>query len=144
MIKRFKFWFYFKEDVKLAKNADPDKYVYNNYSIGFDSCSDFSLPDGSVGKNIIIFGVGMSSSVHIHNKKKDIWILDKRSTQGLDDTSLTAESQYSINFSKSNREFCLNLNYNGGNRFLFVNTKQIYQFKAKENINSKHFSLGNI
>ena len=144
MIKRFKFWFYFKEDVKLAKNADPDKYVYSNYSIGFDSRSDFSLPDGSVGKNIIIFGIGMSSSMHIHNKKKEIWILDKRSTQGLDDTSLTAESQYSINFSKSNREFCLNLNYNGGSRFLFVNTKQIFQFKAKENINSKNFSLENI
>ena len=25
-------------DVKLAKNADPDKYVYKGYGIRFDSC----------------------------------------------------------------------------------------------------------
>ena len=54
---------------KLAKNADPDKYVYTDYNIGLDSCSKFSLPDCSVGKNAIIFGVHMSSSVHIDNKK---------------------------------------------------------------------------
>ena len=32
--------------VKLTKNADPDKYKYSGYGIGFDSRSDFSLPDG--------------------------------------------------------------------------------------------------
>ena len=57
---------------KLAKNADPDKYVYTVCGIGFDSRSEFSLPDGSVGKNDIIFGNDMSSYMHIHNKKKDI------------------------------------------------------------------------
>ena len=51
--------------VRVVKNADPDKYVDTNYGIGFVSCSAFSLPDGSVGENVIIFGVGMSSSVHI-------------------------------------------------------------------------------
>ena len=28
---------YLFEDVKLTKNADPDKYVYNCYGIGFDT-----------------------------------------------------------------------------------------------------------
>ena len=37
--------------------------------------SEFSLPDGSVGKNVIIVGVDISSSVHIDNQKKDILIL---------------------------------------------------------------------
>ena len=41
--------------VKLAKNADPDKYVYTGYGIGFDLRSEFALLDGSMGKNIIIF-----------------------------------------------------------------------------------------
>ena len=41
--------------VKLAKNADLDKYIYSSYGIGFDSRSEFSLPDSSVGKNVIIF-----------------------------------------------------------------------------------------
>ena len=29
--------------VKLTKNADPDKYSYSGYGIGFDFCSYFSL-----------------------------------------------------------------------------------------------------
>ena len=32
----------FFEDVKLAKNADLDKFVYAAYGIGFDSRSKFS------------------------------------------------------------------------------------------------------
>ena len=71
--------------------------------------SEFSLPDDSVGENIIIFGVDMSSSVHTDNKKKDTLILGKGSTQGLDDITLTAEAQYSINFARSNRKFCLSV-----------------------------------
>ena len=44
------------------------------YDIGFDSNLGFSLPHGSLGKNVIIFGADMSSSVHIDNKKKYILI----------------------------------------------------------------------
>ena len=79
-----------------------------------------------MGKNVIIIGVDMSSSVHIDNKKKDILILGKGPTQGLDDTMLTAEAQYSVNFPRSNRKCCLSLHYNGNNSFLFVNTTNIY------------------
>ena len=82
--------------VKLTKNNDPDKYAYTGYGIGFDSHSEFSLPDVSMGKNVIIFGVNMRSSVHINNKKKDILILGADPTQELDDTRLIAEAQYSI------------------------------------------------
>ena len=39
----------------------------------------------------------MSSSVHFDNKKKDISILGKGPTQGLEYT-LTADKMYSINF----------------------------------------------
>ena len=44
----------------------------------------------------------MSSSVNFHNKKKDILIVGKGAPQGLYDTTLTAEFQYSSNFSRSN------------------------------------------
>ena len=40
----------------------------------------------------------MSSSVHFDNKGKDILILGKGPTQGLDNTSLTEEAIYPINF----------------------------------------------
>ena len=55
---------------------------------------EFSLPDGSMGKNVIIFGVGIGSSVRIDNKRKDILIFGFGPTQGLDDTKLTVESLY--------------------------------------------------
>ena len=54
--------------VKLTKNADPDKFKYSSYSIGFDSRSDFLLPDESMGKYVIYVGADMSSSVHVDNK----------------------------------------------------------------------------
>ena len=84
--------------VKVTKNADPDKYKYSGYGIGFDFRSAFLVTDGSKGKNVIISGVDMSSSVHIDNKNKDILILDEGPTQGSDDTTLTAETKYHINF----------------------------------------------
>ena len=40
----------------------------------------------------------LSPSVHIDNKKNDLLILGLGPTQGLGDTMLTAEAQYSINF----------------------------------------------
>ena len=47
---------------------------------------------------MIIFRVDMSSSTKIDNRKKDILILGKGPTQGLEHT-LSAEKIYSINFS---------------------------------------------
>ena len=131
--------------LKLAENVDPDKCKYSGYDIGFDLRSEISLPDGSMGKNSIIFGVNMSSSVHIDNKKKYILILDKGTTQGLNDTMLTSEAQYSIKFSISNRTLCWRLHYNGSNKFLFVNATKIYQFKANDSEIKKYpLCLGNI
>ena len=75
--------------VKLTNNADPDKYWYSGYGIGFDSRLKLSFTDGSMGKNVIIFWADMNSSVHIDNENKNILILGYGSTQGLDDTTLT-------------------------------------------------------
>ena len=140
MVTRFKFWF-LKDclfgGVKLAKTADPDKYVYGGHGIGFDSRSEYSLLDSSVCKNVIIFGVDLSSSVHMDNKKKDILILDIGPTQRLDDTTLSAEVQYSINFSRSNTKFCLNLHYIGNNIFLFVNATKNISIQSKRFWNKK-------
>ena len=45
----------------------------------------------------------MSSSPHIDNKKKNIFILGKGPTQGLDHT-LTAEKMYSTNFTEKTQK----------------------------------------
>ena len=84
--------------VKLTKNADIDKYGYSGYGIGFDRNTSFSVGN-EIGKNVIIFGVDMSSSSKIDNRKKDILILGKGPTQGLEHT-LSAEKLYSVNFTK--------------------------------------------
>ena len=85
----------------------------------------------------------MSSSVHVDNKEKDILVLGP--TQGLHDTTLTAEVKYPIHFTQSRKRFVLNLHYNGSNSFLFVNDTNVYQFKAKNSeIKDYALCLGNI
>ena len=91
--------------VKLSKNADPDKCKYRGYSIGFDCRPEFSFTDESMRKNVIIFGADISSPGHIDNKGKDILILGEGPTQGLYDTTLTAETIYPINFKEPNKRF---------------------------------------
>ena len=96
----------------------------------------------------------MSSSVHIDNKDKDISILVKGPTQGLDNTTLITEANYPINFTQSGKRLVLNLHYNGSNSFLFVNATKIYQFIANDSeikgyiqclINiSKDFTINNM
>ena len=96
------------------------------------------------GQNVIIFGVDMSSSAHINNKKKYILILGKVPTQGLEH-ALTAEKLYSINFTVTKKKFCLSLHYNGAISYLFVNGTGIYKFKAKDSeIVASPLCLGNI
>ena len=54
----------------LTKNADPDKYSYFGFGIGFDSRSPFLHQNFDWGKNVIIFRVDNNSSVHTDNEKK--------------------------------------------------------------------------
>ena len=87
----------------------------------------------------------MSSSLHANNKNEDILIFGKDQRKELDNTSLTAETEYSISFSRSERKFYLSLHYNGSNSSLFVNATKIHQFKAKESgIKRYPLSLGNV
>ena len=86
----------------------------------------------------------MSSSTKIDNRKKDILILGKGPTQGLEHT-LSAEKMYSINFTEHHKKSCLSLHYNGANSYLFVNGKEIHKFKAKDSeIVANPLCLGNI
>ena len=87
----------------------------------------------------------MSSYMHIKNKGKDILTLGEGLTQGLHDTTLTAEAIYRINFTQPNKRFVLILYYNRSNSILFVSATKIYQFKAKNSeIKDYALCLGNI
>ena len=40
------------------------------------------------------------------------------------------KKKFNVNFSKANTKFCLGLHYNSDNSYLFVNGKEVFQFKA--------------
>ena len=129
---------------RLGINSGIDKYGNSGYGIGFDRRGSFSFPGGGFGQNVIIFGVDMSSSVHVDNKKQhfNYW---KGPTQGLGAHSLTAEKMYSINFTVTRKKNCLSLHYNGANSYLFVNGTEIIKFKTKSSeIVATPLCLGNI
>ena len=87
----------------------------------------------------------MTSSLHVGNKTKDILVLGEGATIGLDDTTITAEAKYSINFTRSRRRFVLSLRYNGSNSFFFLKPVKMYQFKAKDSkINPCPLCLSNV
>ena len=89
----------------LTENADVDKDKYSGYGFSFDKRESFSFPGGGYGQNVIIFGADMNSSPHVDNKGKDILILGIGPTQRLGENSLTAEKNYSINFTAKKRDF---------------------------------------
>ena len=128
--------------VSLTKNADIDKYGYSGYGNGFDRHGIFSFLGTGLGRNVIIFGVDMSSSTVIDIRKKDILILGKCPTQSLEHT-LNAVKMYLINFTVTGKKLCLSLRYNKANSYLFVNCTEIIKFKAKDfeivAMSRKHF-----
>ena len=129
--------------VELTKHVDVDLYKYYGYGIGFARKGSYSIGN-EISRNVTIFRADMSSSPHIYSKKKDIIILGKGLTQGLEHT-VTAEKMYSINFNKENTKFCVSLHYNGANSYLFVNGTWIIKFKAKDfEITAYSLCLGNI
>ena len=63
----------------------------NGFSIAFHVRSQFSLLTCKQGKNVIIFGVDNSLSMHADNRKNDILVLIEGPQNGSDDSTITAE-----------------------------------------------------
>ena len=91
---------------KLKKHVYVDLYKYSRYDIVFDGKGPYSIGN-KIGRNVVIFGVDISSSLKIDNKGKYILILGIGPTQGLGEHFLTAKMLYWINFTKENTKFCL-------------------------------------
>ena len=58
--------------IKLVKNSGIDKHKYSEYSVKFDKYETFLVANG-FGRNVIIFGIDMSSSVHVEKKYFASW-----------------------------------------------------------------------
>ena len=81
--------------------------------------------------NALIFGVDMSSSVHVANKKTSTLVLGEGLVQ-ISGPTLYAEKMYSVNLTEINKEFCLSLHYNGTNSYLLFNGTEIIKLKTNE------------
>ena len=105
------------------KHFDIDKYWYCGYGIRFDRRGSFSFPGGGFGQDVLIFGVNMSFSAHIDNKKKHIGLRNRSNTRIR--TNTNCRKMYSINFTVTKKKFCLSLHCNGANSYLIVNGTEI-------------------
>ena len=75
---------------KPGDTTDADKFIYSGYGLGFDSTSQFTHPQGGMARNIIIFGVDLSNSVHATNKTQNILRLGHGLTQKVNNTTIYA------------------------------------------------------
>ena len=134
---------------------DPTNNSKNNckgYGLCFDERSNFSLTitqDGrqrtSNGKNVLIFGVDMSFSIHATNSASHIYCFGEGLTQGINDTTMYAGKNYWRNFTEHGEKFVLSLHYNGDDSYLFVNGRQELKFKAKnDQLVKEKLCIGNL
>ena len=138
--------------MEITKNADSSKNNYTGYGLCFDEGSEFdytvrqdNFDRTADARNVIIFGVNMSSSIHTTNRANDIYVMGRGFVQGINDTTIYAERIFYNNFTKTGAKFVLSLHYNGINSYLFANGIQELKFKAKDDqvINEK-LCIGNL
>ena len=109
--------------------------MYSGYRIVFDGAGSWNFGDDFT-RNVVIFGVDNSSSSHAENRKNKFLVLVNGLTYGINGRFGSPETKFNINLSKENTKFRLSLHYNGDNNYLFVNGKEIFQFKAdNKNVN---------
>lgn len=74
-------------------------------------------------RNIIIFGVGNSSSSHTDTCKNNFLVLCGGPTDDINDNIGAEEKKFSIKFSKAMTKFCLSLPFSGHNSYWLLNEK---------------------
>ena len=138
--------------MKITKNTDSSKNNYKGYGLCFDEGGEFShtVKQGNSNratnvKNVIIFGVDTSSSIHATNRANKIYVMGEDFILGINGTTINAEKLFHNNFTEFGVKFVLRLHYNGDNSYLFANGRQELKFKAKDDqiINEK-LCLGNL
>ena len=139
--------------MQITKDAtNNSKNNYKGYGLCFDERSNFShtiTQDGrqrtSNGKNVIIFGADMSSSIHATNRANHIYCFGEGLTQGINDTTIYAEKNYYRNFTEHGEKFVLSLHYNDDDSYLFISGRQELKFKAKnDQLVKEKLCIGNL
>ena len=91
--------------VRIAKDKDPDRYVYSVFGIGFDSAATFSHSDGTNAYNVIIFGADSSQSVHSSDKlAENVLVLGKGLVQKVKKQTVYVDHTFPTNFTKTDKK----------------------------------------
>ena len=138
--------------MQITKNADTSKYNYKGYGICFDERGTFghTITEGGFAhttnaRNVLIFGVDMSVSVHATNRANHIYVMGTEFVQGINDTTIYAEKNFYRNFTDPAGKFVLSLHYNGNNSYLFVNGRLELKFKCKaDQLIKEKLCIGNL
>ena len=137
---------------QITKTADTSKYNYKGYGICFDERSQFghTITEGgrartANGRNVLIFRVDMSFSVHATNRANNIYVMGDGFTKGIHDTTLYVQKKYYRNFADPGKKIVLSLHYNGDDSYLFVNGRQELNFKCKtDQLVKENLCIGNL
>ena len=93
--------------MKITKNIDSSKNNYTGYGLCFDKGGEFghTVKQGNFNrttnaKNVRIFGVDMSSSLHATNRANRIYVMGKYFFQGINDTIIYVEKLFHNNFTE--------------------------------------------
>ena len=139
--------------MQITKNAtDNSKNNYKGYGICFDKRSEFghTITEGGFAhttdaRNVLIFGAGMSFSVHKTNRANHIYLMGTGLTQGINDTTIYAEKTFCRKLTDPDKKFVLSLHYNGNDSYLFVNGGQELKFKCKtDQLVKEKLCIGNL
>ena len=119
--------------IKITKDSNSSHNKYDGYGICFDSKSDFSFGNIVNGKNVIIFGAGMSFSSHKRNRANNIYVLGKDFIQGVTTvgptalsgsankgTTIYSEKTYKSNFTEPNKKKNLFCHYTATMVIIFI------------------------
>ena len=97
------------------------------------------------GRNVLIFGVDMSFSVHATNRANHIYLMGEGLMQGINDTTIYVEKNYYRNFTDPRKIFLVGLHYNGDDSYLLVNGRQELKFRCKTDQSVKEkLCIGNL
>ena len=93
--------------MKNTKNTDSFKNNYTGCGFCFDEGGEFGHTVRRVNfdrttnaKNLIIFDVDMSSSIHATNRANNIYVMGKEFIRGINDTTIYAEKLFHNNFTE--------------------------------------------
>ena len=81
--------------MKITKNTDSSENNYTGYGLYFDGVGEFghTVREGNFNrvtnaKNVIIFGVDTSSSIHTTNRANNIYVMGEGFIQEINDTTM--------------------------------------------------------